>query len=240
MSTNTRENESGVRAVDSLKRFSEERIVAAAVNFDAVNVRIDLGADILTTYSKELYASWDQSASIRGWSIPFAEEELLEYVRALVKIRVDYCAGKRVEIRPTDRIAVPSFLSVVLSNVGLARDIDLGIELRPTLAKDTPQVRDGDVTWLEGFSRKIKALAPLGVEYAEGYTRSRDGSYDFMTMALLEGEVRNISKQPHPVFALLASTLGVRGIETVLSPRVSYGKANHFDSLIRNLAATKV
>jgi len=238
MSTN--QQEAGVRAVDSLKRFSEERIVAAAVNFDAVNVQIDMGADILTVYTKELYACWDQSASIRGWSIPFAEEELLEYIRALVKIRVDYCAGKRVAIRPTDRVAIPSFLSVVLSNVGLARDVDLGIELRPTLKHDVPKLRDDDVEWLEGFSRKVKALAPLGVEYAEGYTRSRDGSYDFMTMALLEGEVRNISKQPHPVFALLASTLGVRGIETVLSPRVSYGRANHFASLVRNLAATKV
>jgi len=108
------------------------------------------------------------------------------------------------------------------------------------MAPSEISVRDGDVTWLEGFSRKVKALSPLGVEYAEGYTRSRDGSYDFMTMALLGGEVRNISKHPHPVFALLASTLGVRGIESVLSPRVSYGKASHFDSLIRNLAATKV
>jgi len=240
MSTNTRENESGVRAVDSLKRFSEERIVAAAVDFDAVNVVIDMGADILAVYSKELYASWDQSANIRGWCIPFTVDELLEYVRALVKIRVDYCAGRRVSIRPTDRIAVPSFLSVVLSNVGLARDIDLGIELRPVYAETSPGDRSDDVEWMEGFSRKVKALAPLGVEYAEGYTRSRDGSYDFMTMALLGGEMRNISKQPHPVYALLASTLGVRGIETVLSPRVSYGKANHFASLIRNLAATKV
>jgi len=236
------EIQTGTRGLeDSLKRFSEERVTAAAVRFDAVNVEIDLGAEILSTYAEELWLAWDQATQLRGWRMPFAKEELLAYCCALVAMRVAYCQGKRVSIRPTDRIAVPSFLSVVLSNVGLTRDVELGIELRPIVKPAAePNPHEDDVEWLEGMSRKIKTLAPLGVEYAEGYSRSRDGSYDFMTMALLEGEMRNIAKKPHPVYALLASTLGVRGIETVLSPRVTYGSVGHFASLVRNLAAVKL
>lgn len=222
-------------AFKQVKDFAEGRMSVTPASVDVVNVHVDLFATVLAEYKEELFLSWDQKASMRGMELTFSQEELSLYLDMLVITRVTYCLGKRVDVRPTDGIAVPSFLSLVLSNVGLARNDDLGIELRPAVKSDV--VIDPDFMWR--ISRAIRALSNIGVEYAEGYTRDRTGSYDFMSMTLIEEHVKCPDKTPHPVYALMASTLGIRGIETVLSPRINYGSVSYMRTLVRHLAATK-
>lgn len=230
-------------ALLNIKKIASEQLSALPMSYDRHEVTVDLGAKVLTAYKRELFTSWSMATQIRGVNMPFSEEELGLYIDYLVVLRVDYVNGKRVKFPPTSGIAVPSFLSCVLSNLGMVKNLDLGLELYPTidpasLERLTLSSEEYE-TFMFRLSGAIKALANLGIEYADGYLRSRDGSYEFMSMALVDGFIRNVSKEPHPVFALLASTLGVRGIEAVLSPRINYGTESHMVSLVRHLAATK-
>lgn len=218
-----------------VKVFAEGRIAVQPVSFDRHEVEIRLDAGVLREYKRELYACWDAAAQVRGIVLNFTEEDLSKYIDMLIKIRVDYVNSKRVVIGPTDRVCVPSFLSLVLSNVGKVSNVDYGLELIP-IVTGAPEI-DEEFIWK--VSRSIRALSNIGIEFADGYSRSRDGSYEFMTMTLIDGSIRNPDKAPHPVYALMASTLGLRGIEAVLSPRINYGSESHMRMLIRHLATTK-
>lgn len=217
------------------KDLAEKRIAQQPVSFDSHEVIINLDAVVLSEYKQELFLAWDAAAAMRGVSLPFTESDLASYINQLVVLRVKYVNGERVAYGPTDKICVPSFLSLVLSNVGKVSNVDYGLELFPVVA-NAPTV---DSDFIMKMSRYIRALSGLGIEYAEGYARNKEGSYEFMSMTLIDGYVRNPNKAPHPVFALMASTLGVRGIEAVLSPRINYGSESHMRMLVRHLASTK-
>lgn len=223
------------RKIDTLKAFAEQRMSVTPAKFDTTEVTIDAESVVLVEYKAELYASWDSVASMRGYDLGFTSDDLSKYIDMLISQRIDYTRGLRVLVKPVDGFAVPAYLSLLLSNIGLARNTDLGIELVPVMKQDV----NVDLAFMTKMSRLIRNLSHMGVEYAEGYTRSRDGGYDFMSMSMLDEHVYNTVNTIHPVYALMASTLGVRGIETVLSPRVNYGSVAHMTSLIRHLAQTK-
>lgn len=218
-----------------LKAFADARIAKSPVAFDRVSVSVNLNAKVLTEYKRELFAEWQLAAQVLGRTLNFTEDDLNRYIDQIIAVRVMYVNGQRVAITPTDNLAIPSFLSLVLSNLGLARDNTYGIELYPVLEQSV----DIDPEFLRSMSRNVRILSHIGVEYADGYSRSRDGSYEFMSMTLVDSYVRTWTKDSHPVYALLASTVGLRGIEAVLSPRINYGSEEHMVSLVRHLAAVK-
>lgn len=123
---------------------------------------------------------------------------------------------------------------MLLDNIGRAVDQDLGVELLPC-AVEAPLTREE----VEAISGKLKVLSSYGFEYGIGFSRDRHGSWDFMAMTLIDGEIRRHNQESHPVYALLASTLGIKGVEAVLSPRVTYGNEKHLSSVVRGLASLK-
>jgi hypothetical protein len=217
-------------------------VVSAPVGYDEVKVVIDPTSKVLEAYVEELYFNIQTSVSLTGGNFGVTEEEFILYCHTLVKYRVDYvCSGRgksvKVPFGPTERIVVPSYLSCVLQNIGRAVHAEFGLEFMPEMKEGLKYLEPDE---MRRISNSLKLLKGIGLEYAEGYSRNKDGSLDFMTMSLMDGMVRNISKDPHPVYALLSSTLGVRGVETVLSPRITYGNVDHLTSLVRGLAALKV
>jgi hypothetical protein len=175
---------------------------------------------------------------MKGGELKLTVEEFSAYIYTLIKSRVDYVNRSNPVVFPTELIVVPSYLSCVLSNIGRARHLDYGIDLMPVMAEEElPTLEKKEVIRI---SNHLKMLKGIGFEYAEGYTRATDGSFEFMAMTMIDGYVRTVSKDPHPVFALLSSTLNVRGIEAVLSPRVSYGSIKHLVNLVQGLTALKV
>lgn len=223
---------------DVVRKLAEESVTPAPNSFDEVDVFIDPYAEVLTEYVTELYSNLENVVTMRGGILGFDEDQLLQYCSNLVVIRVDYVNGHRPMYRPNDSVAVPAYLSVVLSNIGKASHIDLGVELRPVVEDDKrPKISPDEMMAL---SRKLMALGSFGFEYAKGYERSREGSYDFMTMTVMKGMVLATTRDSHPVNALLAASINMRGIEIILSPRITYGSVAHFKSLIRHLAALKV
>lgn len=219
--------------------YIEKNVSPMPANFDEVKVEMRCDTMILNTYVEELYSNIQMAVSMKGGTFNITVEEFTKYVNTLVKMRIDYVRGERVLCGPTERIVVPAYLSCVLSNIGRARHLDYGIELIPYIEVKKDDVYTEKPDFMR-ISNALRLLRGIGFEYADGYTRSKEGSFDFMTMSLMDGIVKNISKDPHPVYALLSSTLGVRGIETVLSPRISYGMENHLANLVRGLATLKV
>lgn len=219
--------------------YAAEHIIATPAEYSEVDVMVNLNGKVLVTYVEELYSNLAMAVRLKGGELQFEEADLKKYVNTLIRERIRYVRGERIIVGPTERIVVPSYLSCVLSNMGKARHLDYGIEL-------TPKLTDGDFPFFDNkselisFSNRLKMLRGIGFEYAEGYTRDRDGSFEFMTFSLIDGVIKNISKEPHPVYALLSSTLSVRGVETVLLPRITYGTEGHLAGLVRSLASLKV
>jgi len=222
--------------------YIEKNVAPTPAAFDEVAVTVDCESKVLSTYVDELYSNIVMAVSMKGGDFPISFDDFKKYINTIIKSRVDYVNypgnGKRSIFSPTERFVVPSYLSCVLSNVGRARHVDYGIELYPKFIGNVEVFEDKASAMR--VSNALKIIKGIGFEYAEGFTRSKEGSFDFMTMTLMEGIVRNISKDPHPVFALLSSTLNVKGVETVLSPRISYGREEHLANLVRGLAVLKV
>lgn len=218
--------------------FTEKLVRPIPSEYTVTPVSIHLDAPVLTEYCEALFTSLNFTWCSRGGSeMPISLDELQAYVATLVKTRVDYVNGDRPLFSPMERIVVPSFLSCVLQNVGVAVDVDLGVELRPVITEEpTPFLAKENMLVI---SRQLRGFQNMGFDFAEGYSRDRSGSWDFMAMAVVEGEVLRHDKSAHGVYALLASTLSIRGVETVLSPRVNYGSVSHFRSLIAQVAEVR-
>lgn len=218
----------------AVRQLAEKNLTPMPAGFEEVVVKINCNALVLQAYVEELYANLESAMAIRGGVLQFTLEELHRYVRMLVKARVDYVNGRRVVAKPTDMLAVPSFLSVVLESVGVVSHIDLGLYLTPECEGE-----ELDLAFMQRISRMLVILGSVGLEYSKGYSRSKDGSWDFMTMTLIDGYVKAPNKEAHPVYALLSSVIGVRGIEQLLSPRVTYGTESHFQVLVKHCAMLK-
>lgn len=226
------------------RAFAEKHIKAVPAAIVTVEVKVNLASRVLDSYAVELFANAQVAVEMKGGTMPFTEEEFVQYVRHLVRIRCDYVNNQRVPFGPTDLLAIPAFVSVVLQNLGKVFHLDLGLELVPvhsggeTATKGYPW-QESDIQLLKKVSRGIVALGNYGLEYAKGYDRVKEGSFEFMSMSVLDDIVMGVNKEAHVVYALLASFVGLQGIERALSPRITYGTTRHFEILVRHLAQFK-
>jgi len=224
---------------EAVRGFAEKHITPVPAEYEVVEVKVNLVSQVLHAYGSELYSNVEGVVMMRGGSVPFTEEELQSYLQQLVRLRVDYVNNQRVPYRPTDLIAVPAFVSVVLQNLGVVHHLELGLELRPVIDGGKGAWSEEDLEVLKKVSRGIIAMGNYGLEYAKGYDRNKEGSFDFMTMSVLNDTVMGITREAHPVNALLASALALEGVEVALSPRIVYGTMSHFAMLVRHLATLK-
>lgn len=216
--------------------YVEKTVGPSPAKFDVVNVKIDCQSKTFVVYVDELYSNIMMALSLRGGTLSITKNDFISYCENLVRIRIDYVNRRRIGIGPTERIVIPSYLSLLLTNIGLARHLDYGLELQPEYS----EIKVLSDDHMRSISNALKLLKGIGFEYAEGYSRDREGSFDFMAFALIDGMVYTITKDSHPVYALLACTLGIRGVESVLSPRVTYGSESHLMNLVKILATLKV
>lgn len=220
-----------------LRKAAEQLIAPMADSFDVVHVAMSVTDGVLQDYLRALYNEIQTSASLTGGVVPFTEDDFIAYGRTMVKARIDWVNGSNPQFHPADRIAIPSYLTVVLENIGRATNIDLGLELVPVYQDDGRTLTKEEV---QRISNQLKVLGQRGLEYSDGFARDKAGSYDFMTMSVVNNMLKAPSKDAHPVYALLAASVGSRMVEDTLSPRVTYGSMDHLRSLVRNLARLKV
>jgi hypothetical protein len=209
-------------------------MTTAPRSYDVVEVTVNLESQVLSNYTQALFENLENAVVSRGGQLTFSNEELLEYVQSLIAARIGYVTHTDITVRPMDNVCVPSYIAVLLSNIGKAVDHGLGVELVPASVK-SPLTKDEIIS----FSRKLVSLSNFGFEYSDGYSRDKFGSWDFMAMTLIEDEVLRHDNVAHPVYALLAATVGLKGVESALSPRVTYGSSNHLAQLVSAVATLK-
>jgi len=187
----------------------------------STEVSIDLDSPLLLKYI-EVEFNYVSSLST---SVPFTFEQFQQYVTFLVICRVNYVNGVQTIISPTDRVVVPSFLSLLLGNIGKCFDTKLGIQLTPTIHNDV-QPSDWIVQNWYVISNFLFSLRNSQYQFSLGYERDRNGSYDYMSMHVVLNCVRNESDKPHPAYALMAATLNLTHSRTVFFPRYNYGSVD--------------
>jgi len=224
-----------------------------------VEVSLDLTNRVLESYLVELYEYLrvevlNQTAQKE---LPFTVEDLRDYSWILIHQRVCHVVGQRVAIKAVDRFNVPAFLHLILAQLGKAEYVSRGITLIPALPTfvDYERFAYGDTSWKfqrpgqEGVVRDVKWMSTMskylqfyskfGFEYGVGYDRDKAGSFEFMSMCVIDDHVMGHDEDVHPVYALLAAVLSLRGAESVLSPRVDYGDMDEVRNLMRVFAAPK-
>lgn len=224
--------------------------------YTTLDVSLDLTSLVLATYIDELYAAMETELATQTGQrqMLFSQGDLRDYCWILVYERVAYVRGdQRPRLRYSDVFVVPAFLSVVLAQLGRAEEPSLGLVLMPGLpsqvgvngnkwtfkAEESTMARERDMDWFMRVSRVLTSFSKFGFEYAYGYDRAKSGSFEFMAMSVLQDHVMHHTDSTHPVYALLASVLSLRGAESALSPRVDYGDINEMRNLVRAFAVPK-
>lgn len=223
------------------KQFGDEltRIQPMPLNSVDIDVLLSVDSPLLKEYVSELNEAIHTKLGYTGGHTDLNEETLLQYAATLVHSRVNYVLGRTVTVHPMDRIAVPAYISLLLSNIGDVKEVTTGIYLHPRIKEEgfVPLTKEE----MKKISRKLEMLGAIGLEYSEGYLRDKTGSWDFMTMVVMENavDVQRYNNQASPVYSVLAATLLVRGVESILVPRVSYGRLDDMKRLMSTVARLK-
>lgn len=164
-------------------------------------------------------------------TVEFTKKEFVQYCKTLLASRIEYVLGGKPTVYPTDHIMVPSFLENILMQIGEAMDLSLGIRILPKKITLTPMSLEN----MRKISMRLESLD--GYEGGFGYPRDKTGSWDFMTMTLVNNDIRRHDAQAHPVYALMAAVVGPKLISSVLSPMVTYGTTDLFEGLLWQLTS---
>lgn len=161
-------------------------------------------------------------------------DDLERYLTGLLVLRVLHVRREGVDqVMYRKEWAVPDVWTVLLQQIGRAVDLDYGIEVEPDVPEDLKAV---DYLWLREFSYKLWRCQDLR-PYLQMVELPIDprGNYDFMTMVIVEGDIRARSTSVHPVNAFLVSFVQMRLIEDVFSPRISYGSTRRMEPILEGL-----
>lgn len=217
---------------ESIKKDVENRIQPLPVSPEYLDVKISVETELYVSYIDSFF---DVIASTVPRDLPMTKEDFTNYVTTIVYSRVCWVNRKvgQYVVHPSVKLAVPSFISVVLANVGLASDMKLGVSLTPIMDKPKTLLSEAQ---LVGISNILLSLTNSGFVFGTGYARDKYGSWDFMAMQIViektqgddesvkgRSQVLRHDSESHPVYAVMASVLIVSNLATVLSPRVRYG-----------------
>lgn len=220
-----------LRAVNPEVLKSLEEAGPHAIKYDVISVKMNPNQGTLVKYA---HALWCEIQS-RVFSSQFTltQEKLTMYFSTLLQRRIDYVNGKRY---PDGLYVIPSFLYVVLENVGIARDMGIGVEMKPEFDSNVQVLEPNDFTEV---AQILYTFGRMGFEFAEVMPRDKRGSFEYMSMSLLNNEIVCHVGSSHAVYSLLASMTANTMVNTVLGPRVSYGHFEKFEGLVRTLARFK-
>jgi len=223
-----------------VKKLCEEVMVRAPLDYSKVEVNFGVDTPVFKTFIKKYYMTLGVEADARGFDLKFSLEDLTSAIEHVLFSRITYVRGERAKewFRPTDTsIYLPSALHVVFSNIGKAEDKDIGVYLEPKFVPSKSFKLD--------FEKAKKTMAQLavfehwGFTFARGFLRDKKGDFEFMTMQLIETTIMRHNKEAHPVKALLASFFLKGAIESVLTPRVTYGNYQLLERLVENLVSPR-
>lgn len=219
--------------VDDVKLFA-----VGPAQFDRVQAKFLVTEGALKDYAEALVDNLNATTLVRGDG--FTTDQMVKYLNTLLYLRILTVNHDHLRHSWLDQVpypTVPAFFAVFLENVGVVRDQTLGIEIVPEFGGSAEDVLEPQE--FKHFSYELARFGKAGLEYATALPRSVEGSWDLMTMQLIQGEIRNQDGKAHVVYALLASLYTQTITEGVLLPRVTYGRVDRFRGLVAELAKLK-
>jgi hypothetical protein len=120
-----------------------------------------LSSGPLQTYVEELVDSLNIALKVQGSEMSFSHNEMMSYLVSLTVARVQRVNNQRADFTWSDRLVIPSFFSMILQHLGVARDHSLGLEITPGLTKEVigKKLKKEDVI---AFSKKLEGCGRLG------------------------------------------------------------------------------
>lgn len=238
-----------------LRELSEKVLTPQALSYQRVAVDLLSAGCLFGDYVEEEFRAVTQMIELRGGHLNLSftkkvddvegeeatyvattltKADFFKYCNTLLKTRVDWVNGTRALFHPATPIAVPSFLSLLMSNIGLAEDYERGIVLYPQYSPKDVFVEKEMLSisaLLHGLSQSFR------YEVASGYKRDKMGSWELMAMQLIGGVIVSDDNKAHPVYATMCSVLGLKMLEEVLLPRVRYADVNLLRQLLRQVTS---
>lgn len=194
-----------------------EPIRPYAKETDEVDVKINPKAPTFLVFMESFVECIEDTMSVTGLgSYPngITGEDVYKYLTAAVYARVCQVNKTRCVWERRDQYVIPSFLTVMLAQIGKVDKVELGLYLKPVWDGEEVQV---DSNFLNRISRFLMLLEDRGFEMSRGLPRHDVGDWSVMSMQYSQGVVMNTTPEHHPAMALVASFFGVHGLAEVLS-----------------------
>jgi len=160
--------------------------------------------DFGKAYASELH----RRNPLRADAVNLTEEELTEYFKQILILRVQYIYDNCKLWRQIKQLNIPTWIQYVITQIGQFIDYDFGLKVMPKLDGEI------DLNFLLDVSRRLEAFKSDGVTmHKDAFPRSKDGDKDVMSMALIEGFVYSRTKDAHPITSYVNAFLGMKLVE---------------------------
>lgn len=211
----------------NVTKFSkvEEKLKAAGfgkvspTELEVVEVQINPDS-LLNSYTKHFVDVVYTNNEKRATRLNFNEDDCKRYFLDLLYIRVTL-ANKSKNWRRSEYtgLKMPIYIETLTSAVGVVTLQDLGIKLIPVM-----EDRDIDMKWLDEFSSQLEGYTS-GVALVDTLYNKPEGDASVMSLALIDGMVKGITEDTHPIAILVSATLGAsidESLEDTFLYRYSY------------------
>lgn len=218
--------------------IAEKSLKPVAVDYTTGEVTFSLSEGMFADYINAEHCAI--MAAVRSNDdFPFDLATFKKYCNTLLVSRIAWVLGKTnlLIVRPEDGTTCPALLSQVLMNIGLVSDDSIGIQLKPAFSDTDAKVKAGCLseTKMQEISYYLRRIE--NYVGAQGYLKDKSGSWEFMTMQLVDNQIRAPRNAAHPAYSLLAAVTGNKTLVSALSPRVKYGDMDTFKALVWQLTS---
>jgi hypothetical protein len=184
--------------------------IRTTAKLEVIQVVIDptvMIQDYAEGYARDLYGM----NPTRYDSLGITADELYDYFKTLLEIRVVAVSSKVDHWREIRHLSIPVWIQFVLWQVGIYEDHDKGLRIVPTLGKKSLKF---DISKLQEMSKKLEFFDRDGLTLAYGgFPIGPKGNEEVMSMVILNDYVNSQKENSHPYASYVAAFVGQKLLE---------------------------
>lgn len=222
----------------AFRDLAERNVKPHYAEMQEIEVDFFTEGNLIQDYAEVEFKAIKFEASKFNWEVPFTQKEFIQYCKAIVVSRIAWVLGdsEQLKFRPTDNVMTPSLIDAICKQIGLCTNTRLGVILKPKMPSFTSTKEwKVDMNKMNEISFFLHSMD--NYVGARGYLRDKQGVWDFMTMQLIDNQIKNPTMDPHPVYSVFAAVIGPKMISSVLSPMVKYGDLDVYRGLLWELTS---
>lgn len=181
----------------------------STVNQETISVSIDPTL-VVNRYASATIVEMQRLNPIKFDTMKITEDELMKYFTLLLNLRIRQVNNLSVPWREMKQLWMPAWIQFALEGIGEVILNDQGLRFVPV------EIESCDSTISEAMykvSDILRAFQRDGLAVVDnGFSTSRSGDPDTMTLCILDGYVKGI-KAVHPVKTYVATFLGQKLLE---------------------------